>query len=359
MRKKKILIALVLLIFILFGRFIFEAVKLVPVFLRLVLSHDISLKKADGKINILLLGVGGGSHEGPNLTDTIIFTSINLQKNTVTLVSIPRDLWIPELSAKINASYAQGENKKKGDGLVLTKAVVAKILGQQIDYGVRIDFDGFVKAVDLLGGLTITVDRTFDDYAYPIAGKENDLCGHTTDELDSLASASAELDAFPCRYAHIHFDKGTRHMNGEIALEFVRSRHAEGEEGTDFARSQRQEKVIKAFKEKAFSLEIFTSPAKIFALYDVLQQSVDTDIKQDELDDFIRLAKQTRNGGIHNVVLDYGDEKTKRVGLLTHPPVSEKYDNQWILNPRIGEGDFSEMQSYITCQLTKEDCQLK
>lgn len=358
MHKKKLIIALALLFFLLFGRLFFEAIKLTPVFLQLLMKHEISLKQTDNRINMLLLGVGGSAHEGPNLTDTIIFTSINLNENTVTLVSVPRDLWVPELSAKINVAYPNGEEKKKGDGLILTKAIVSKVLGQNIDYGVRIDFDGFVKAVDLLGGLDISVERTFDDYIYPIAGKENDLCGHTSSELSFLATISAELDAFPCRYEHIHFDKGIKHMDGEAVLKFVRSRHGEGEEGTDFARSQRQEKVIKAFKDKAFSLAIFTNPAKILGLYDVLRGSIDTDITQDEFDDFIRLAEKLRDAKIQNVVLDYGDEKTQRKGLLVHPAVSEKYKNQWILTPRIGEENFSEIQSYITCQLTSENCKV-
>ena len=90
------------------------------------------------------------------------------------------------------------------------------------------DFSGFVKAIDEVGGLDINVDNTFDDYQYPIDGMEDATCGHTTAELQAMASDSADQAVidFPCRYMHIHFDKGLQHMNGETALEYVSSRHA-------------------------------------------------------------------------------------------------------------------------------------
>ena len=69
-------------------------------------------------------------------------------------------------------------------------------------------------------------------------------------------------------------------MDGKTALTFVRSRHAEGEEGSDFARSKRQEKIIQAFKDKLFSFQTIINPAKIISLYDILKDSIDTDIKR-------------------------------------------------------------------------------
>src|SRR5205085_4690423 len=120
--------------------------------------------------------------DGPNLTDTIIFASIDQNNKKVTLVSLPRDLWIPDLQAKINTIYSDGEDKGKGKGLPQAESAIGKILGQPIHYGFRIDFGGFVKAVDEIGGLDIQVERTFDDYAYPVSGKEDETCRHTNQE---------------------------------------------------------------------------------------------------------------------------------------------------------------------------------
>ncbi len=357
MRKKTfIIIGVVLLVF--FGRLVVGTLKLSPVIFQLIFNHEISLKKADHNVNILLLGIGGGTHEGFDLTDTVIFASIDQIKNKATLVSIPRDFWIPDLSAKINTAYHQGEAKRKGGGLILAKAVVSKVVNQPIDYVLRIDFDGFVKAVELVGEIDVMVDRTFDDYEYPVEGKENETCGHTQEEVDLLATSSSQLEAFPCRYKHIHFDKGKIHMNGQTALEFVRSRHALGGEGTDFARSKRQEKVISALKNKILSVQTFLIPTKIVSLFDILQKSIDTNIKQDEYDDFIRLAQQMKNSNIQDTILDYGDENTNRPGLLINPPISTEFDNQWVLIPRIGNGNYLEIQKYVECEIKSTKCSI-
>lgn len=351
--KKKIIIILFLTVF---GFFLFNGAKYIPFFWQLFFNKDIQLKKTDNRINVLLLGIGGGTHEGPDLTDTIIFASIDPLKNTVSLISIPRDLWVPDLKAKINTAYAIGEENKKGGGLLLAKASIEKIIHQNVDYAVRVDFNGFVKAVDMVGGLDIIVDKSFDDFEYPIEGKEDDPCGHTTDELQSLATASSQLDAFPCRYEHLHFNAGPMHMDGAAGLKFVRSRHAQGSEGSDFARSKRQEKVIAAFKEKLFSAQTILNPIKIANLINVLKDSIDTDIKQDELDDFVRLAEKMKHAKLQSSVLDTGDEAENRQGLLIHPDISDEYNNEWVLIPKAGNGDFSEIQAYIACQVENKGC---
>ncbi|MDP3987890.1 MAG: LCP family protein [Candidatus Levybacteria bacterium] len=356
MHNKKIKIIVVACILILVGGLILEASKYSSFLFQLFFNNGVNLKKQDDHINLLGLGVGGGTHDGPNLTDTIIFISLDLKTNKITMVSIPRDLWIPDLSAKINTAYAIGEGKKKGGGLLLSKAVVSKVMGQSIDYVVKIDFDGFIKAVNMVGGVDILVDKSFDDYEYPIEGKEVDTCGHKEEEIQMLATASSQLEAFPCRYERLHFEKGLNRMDGKTALEFVRSRHAKGEEGTDFARSKRQEKTITALKKKILSPQIVLSPTKLLGLYGILKSSIETDIKQDEMDDFIRLAQKIKDSKMQNAILDYGNEQEKRAGLLINPPISENFQNQWVLTPRTGNGNFSEIQKYVECEIIMGNC---
>jgi len=361
---KRTLIVIGIIFLILFGRIIFTTLKLSPVLFQLIFNNKVDIKKSDGNINILLLGIGGVTNDSPNLSDTIIFASIDQAKNKATLISLPRDLWSPDLGnvgSRINFAYADGEAKRKGGGLIEVKAAVSKILGQPIDYGIRVDFAGFVKAVDMVGGLDIMVDNMFDDHIYPIEGKEADSCSKSDADIQSfLLTASASADEnkamfFPCRYQQVHFDKGLNHMNGEQALEFVRSRHAVGSEGSDFARSARQQKVIKAFKDKVLSLGILLNPGKIMSLYDILQNSIDTDINQNEFDDFIRLAQQMKGAAITNTVLDYGDSQTGRSGLLINPDSSD-YGGAWVLIPRIGVGNYSEIQKYVKCEIAVGNC---
>lgn len=346
-RVKAGLAAFVIILFFLW--FTLFQTNFLPFLFQLVFNKGFNLKESEGRINVLLLGTSGKEDAGPNLTDTIIFGSINPTKNNVTLVSIPRDLWIPSLSQKVNTAYVNG-------GLPLAKSSVSKILNQPINYGIRLNFNGFVQAVNLVGGIDVNIDKAFDDLEYPIDGKENDPCGHEKEELEKLATSSSQLQEFPCRYKKIHFDKGLVHLNGERALEFVRSRHARGSEGTDFARSRRQEKVIKAFKDKIFSLQTILNPARFISLYSILKGNIDTDIKQNEIDDFIRLSQGMKNTKVESAVIDVGDDIKTRPGLLMHPPVTVEYNFQWVLIPRIGNGNFQEIQGYIDCEITLGGC---
>lgn len=362
LKKKKPLLAVAIFMVILLF-LVFKTAGLYPFLFHLIFDRGVALKQTDNKINILILGIGGGSHQGPNLTDTIILANLNPKDNRVTLVSIPRDLWLPDLeesNKKINGAYSYGESRKPGGGLFLASAAVRRVTGQDVDYAVRIDFSGFVKAVDIIGGLDVDVETTFDDYFYPISGKEDDDCGYTKEDIkDFVATTSAESDLeqkFSCRYKHLHFNKGENHMNGQTALEFVRSRHAQGNEGSDFARSKRQEKVINALKSHVLSTQTLINPAKLIGLYNTLKDSIDTNIKSEEFDDFLRLAQQMKNADIQSAVLDTGDESTERNGLLTLAPISAQYYFLSVLIPRTGNGNFEEIKSYVLCQINKGNC---
>jgi len=274
-----------------------------------------------------VLGTAGADHAGPDLADTIIFVSLNTDTKKALLISIPRDLWVDSLKAKINTAYTYGEEKKPGGGFTLTKSSVKELLDVPIDYAVKIDFQGFVEAIDILGGVDIYVDRSFHDYNYPIPGKENDLCNDDPE--------------FKCRYEHLHFDKGLQHMNGENALKYVRSRNAQDEEGTDFARSVRQQKVILAAKEKLFTLDTLLNPDKIKQLVKTFDQSIKTDIPQDQIDDFIRLGLNLKDLEIETFTLDAGDEEKGKDGLLIIPDPAE-YQGHWTLVPKTSWQDIQD-----------------
>lgn len=327
-----------------------------PFLFQLTFNRDIKLQQVDSRINIILLGTSGLNHEGPNLTDTIIFASLNPSKKNVTLASIPRDLFLPDLNGKINTAYSKGEEKRKGGGLILSKKAVSKILNQPIQYGIQVNFEAFVKAVDLIGGLDLYVDRSFNDYEYPIVGKETDTCGAKEEDLPVLATASSQLEAFPCRYTLVRFDGGLSNLDGKRALEFVRSRHAQGPEGTDFARSRRQEKVISAFKNKVFAIQTLANPAKVIALYNILRSNIDTDINPGEFDDFVRLFNKMKDAKIRSAVLDFGDNREGRPGILMHPDITSEYNFEWVLIPKKGNGNFREIQDYVACEIKIGDC---
>ncbi len=360
-KQRKLLIAGIIFVVVVLI-FLGPLKKASTFFYGLFFDKNISLKtEKNGSINVLLLGIGGGTHEGPDLTDTIMVANINPQRNTVNLISVPRDLWIPDLNQKINAAYTTGN--EKGKGLLLAKATAQKVTGIQIDYVIVIDFSGFIKLVDYVGGIDVNVLNTLDDYSYPIDGKEAETCGHSEDEIKQFtASVSAESqlwDFFSCRYKHLHVDSGTIHMDGTTALEFVRSRHAAGDEGTDFARSQRQQIVINAIKQKVLSLGIVLNPIKVFGVYSIIKNNINTDIQTDEFDDFVKLSNEMKKAAIKSFVIDTGDENKNRYGLLENPPLSNKYQYAWVLVPRVGDGNFSEIKNYTDCIIQGKTCEVE
>lgn len=175
---------------------------------------------AGEKITFLLLGYGGEGHSGALLTDTMILGQMNFETAELTLMNLPRDLFVS--GQKINALYAS----YSGDPSLVVSDLES-LLDLQIDYYLTIDFEGFREAVDTLGGLEIYVEKTFDDDNYP---------RHDNDQIDPGVMS-------------IHFDEGWELMNGERALQYARSRYSL-EDGGDYNRSQRQQNVLKAFKDK-------------------------------------------------------------------------------------------------------------
>jgi LCP family protein required for cell wall assembly len=239
----------------------------------------------------------------------------------MTLISLPRDIWIPEIRAKINSAYYWGKQKEVG-GITYVKPLVEEIIGQPVEYGVVIDFSGFKEIIDILGGIDVNVERSFVDEEFPIPGRENDLCdGDKT---------------FKCRYQTISFEKGLQHMDGTTALNFVRSRHAKGDEGTDFARDARQQKVIIAIKEKMLTPETYFSLEKTSALLKVIEKSVETDIDSRTGAVLGRYALESKNNMLDQVLPE---------DLLVNPPASSKYDYQYVFIPKAK--DWSEVQKWI------------
>jgi len=359
LHKRNIILLSFVIVLILIGIFRTQINTLLTILYGVTVDRAINLTAPQKEsFNIAILGIGGAKHDGPDLSDTIIIANVNVKQNKVYMFSIPRDLWVPGEQDKINVVYSKGQEDNNGIGDV--GSVLAKITGQKIDYVVVLDFKGFTTLVDYLGGIDVNVVHTLDDYFYPVEGKEEDVCGKTDEEIQKFtATASAETefwDFFSCRYEHVHIDKGLVHMDGTTALEFVRSRHGVGSEGSDFARSRRQQLVITALKDKSFSLGVILNPIKLIGVYNILKSNINTNIDVSKIDDFIKLANKLKDGKVQNYVIDQGDEVTKRFGLVINPPTSKEYHMKWVLIPRSGNGNFSEVQKYIACIISGEEC---
>lgn len=266
--------------------------------------------EADDRINVLLLGVGGKNHDGAQLSDTNILLSVQPSSRSAAFVSIPRDLLVPIDGygwRKINNANAFAEMKQEGSGIMKAAAVVSKILNIPVHYTLRVDFDGFVEIVNILGGLDVTVNRAFTDYSYPT---EN------------------------YKYQTISFQAGPQTMDGDRALIFVRSRHSGmNNEGSDFARSARQQKIIAAVKEKIFSPSFLLNPQKISDVLSSLHDHIATDIKPSEFLRFLSLARSIDQDRMSALVFDDGPDNYL---------VSGSVEGAYVLQPR--DGTFEQMQ---------------
>ncbi len=359
LHKKNVILLVGIVLLILVGIFKSQIGALFSILYGVTVDRAINLTKPEkSSFNIALLGIGGAKHDGPELSDTIILANVNVKQTKVHMFSLPRDLWFPEASDKINSVYATAQ--EKNNGISAVENMLNKIMGQKIDYVVVLDFKGFTTLVDYLDGIDVDVANTLDDYSYPIDGKEEDSCGKSDTEIKEFtATVSAETDMwdyFSCRYKHVHVEKGKVHMSGETALEFVRSRHGVGIEGSDFARSRRQQLVISAIKDKALSLGVLLNPVKLIGVYNILKDNINTNINVEKIDDFIKLANKLKDGQIQNYVIDQGDLSIPRYGLVINPPISDEYRSKWVLIPRVGNGNFSEIQKYVTCLLEDSIC---
>lgn len=223
-----------------------------------------------GQINLLLLGIGGEGHEGPYLSDTVILAQIRPDIGEITLTSIPRDylVTLPDSSQqKINAAFALGyaKNKDWDKAGQWARTVAENTSGLKVPYFAVIDFSGFEKAVDKIGGIDIKVDKTFTDSQYPDNG------------FGYLAAQT--------------FTQGQQHFDGSRALIFARSRHGSNNEGSDFARSIRQQKIIEAFKQKIFSLNLIKDVAAINDLTNIFADHFHTNISPSQLLKLYNLIK--------------------------------------------------------------------
>jgi len=293
----------------------------IPFLGRLLTAADNKLAgEKDDRINILLLGMGGANHDGGYLADTIILASLEPSTKKVVLISIPRDLTVPNKNGvwqKVNSINAYAEAKKE-DGARATAEALSNILDIPIQYYVRADFDGFVSIIDELGGVMVDVENTLDDYSYPIAGRE--------DNPDYYS-----------RYEHLHIDKGLQQMDGELALKYARSRHGLGSEGSDFARSKRQKKILVAVKDELLSSSNLLKPGMLTRIAGQVAEHTPTNLKIWEGLRLWDLFKDTTKEQISSVSLDDGPG-----GFLV---ASQADDGAYILTP-IG-GNFGDIKVMI------------
>ncbi len=238
-----------------------------------------------GRLNVLLIGVDQRPHEGTFNTDTLIVASIDPVSRQVAMFSLPRDstgIPLPPIPArsvfgmtwnqKINALYTQAQARPDlfpGGGFAALKSTLGYLYGIPINYYVEVNFDGFKKVVDALGGVTINVQVPVVDDNYP-------------------------GDAGALR---VYIPTGVQHMTGAEALIYARSRHG----SSDFDRGARQQRVLLSLRQQA-DIGTLARPDVLAGLLNATKSAVKTDFPIAKLSQLIELASRIDISNIRSFV---------------------------------------------------------
>ncbi|MFE7269143.1 LCP family protein [Streptomyces sp. NPDC057623] len=225
-----------------------------------------------GSLNILVLGsdsrtgeenqeLGGGSSTGAR-SDTAMVVHVDAGRTEATVVSIPRDTLVTRPSCPLpsggstevayrtmfNSAYAIG-------GPVCAVKTVESLTDVRMDHYIEIDFSGFAKLVDALGGVTVTTDEDIDD-----------------------------------EDSHLTLEAGTHHLDGTTALALARTRHGIGD-GSDLGRIGLQQRLVKALLDQISATDLLADPARLYRVADAVTDSLTTDTGLDSLSGLTSLGQ--------------------------------------------------------------------
>jgi len=285
--------------------------------------------EGDGRVNILLLGIGGPGHDGPDLTDTIVLLSVDPVNDSAVMLSVPRDLWVKQpvnyfgSQQKINAAYESGKYHYLGKldassanagaveaGFSSIDQVMKTVLDVNINYHMLVNFQAFRQAIDTVGGVSVDVPTALVD---PTMAWEN-------------------------HWNPVLAPAGVQQMNGVQALLYARSR----ETSSDFARGQRQRQILVALKDKVLTAGTLSNPVKIEALMNAFGDNVYSDLST---------QGATRLFGIMKKV---GDNKINSIGLTDEPHkliTTDHIGNTSVVRPIAGFDNYTDIQTYVRSQI--------
>ncbi|OQY26079.1 MAG: hypothetical protein B6I34_00600 [Anaerolineaceae bacterium 4572_32.1] len=232
------------------------------------------------RVNILLLGIDQRpGQNGAARTDTMILLTVDPASKTAGMLSIPRDLWvrIPAYDKwnKITTAHYYGEYYDyPGGGPALAMKTVEKEFGIRLHYYLKVNFGGFEKLIDEIGGIDIYVEETINDPKFP---------DHNYG------------------YDPLYIAAGQHHFSGEKALKYARTRHGD----SDFGRMHRQQKVIEAVVQQVLKTDQLDALIKKApALWQGFQDTVETDMPLAVMIKLAPLAREIRIDEIQKIVID-------------------------------------------------------
>jgi len=220
------------------------------------------------RVNVLLLGIDQRDDEPIDGTrsDTVMIASYDRKSNAVVMLSLPRDLWVSipgYYPQRLNVAHSVG-------GPNLVKQTVQANFGINVNYYARVNFRGFEKVIDELGGVIIDVERPIKDDEYP------------SDDYGVM---------------RLFIPSGPQLMDGKMALMYARSRHSEN----DFGRSRRQQRVLLAIRDRALAVNILT---RLPVLARTAADAVSTDMGVTDMLALAGSGSKVERDQIKSVVVD-------------------------------------------------------
>jgi len=231
---------------------------------------------SDNALNIILIG----SDERPDRqgwrTDVMILVSIDPDVPSLTMLSIPRDLWvyIPNWKwTRINLADSYGErNNFPGGGPGLLKQTIQYNLGIPVQYYARVDFSGFKRLIDSVGGVDVVADCALYDIFPDVPDDQTDIL--SSDALATVPTGTIDIPT-----------AGIYHLDGKHALWYARSRKTT----SDFDRSRRQQRVLRGLWN---AIQQQGLVGQLPALWETLVQTVQTDLTLNEVIYLAQLGTQ-------------------------------------------------------------------
>lgn len=235
----------------------------------------VSTKSLTEPFTILVMGVDSESKDGLDANaafngDTLILVTFNPKTLTATMFSIPRDLYVPIISSSGRNLGLSKINSSAAYGTASTVNTVENLTGIEIDYFVKVNFQGVIDLVNALGGIDVDVEQP-DYKPYVNTYGEGHLCESGADRT----------------YVNmVCMDTGWQHLNGEQALAYARNRHGFLE--SDIARNRHQQQIIEAIAKKLVQTSSFSD---FEHLLDTISNNIATNMQTSQILSFYQSLK--------------------------------------------------------------------
>ncbi|MEV7468688.1 LCP family protein [Streptomyces kronopolitis] len=245
------------------------------------LGHDRPKNVDNGSMDILVMGSDSragkngeyGKDEGGARSDTAMIVHVYKGRKKASVVSIPRDTLVKRPDCSSNGKDVPGQDRAMFNtafevgGPACAVKTVESISGVRMDHFIEVDFTGFKKLIDALGGVEVTTKKSIND-----------------------------------NNSHLHLPAGTHTLNGEQSLGLVRTRHGvPGGDGSDLGRIQLQQTFLKALMNQVKNVGVLTNPTKLYDIADTATKAITTDTDLNSVSELTGLAKSLGNIGSDNI----------------------------------------------------------